>query len=231
MVLLSLLVFDVTRRMELHQAALAGLLLIPAFFYPANYYYHYVFLLPLLGGVARATGPPSGRGGLPRRLLGWVSLVLLAMCVVQYFTLEGWSDVVYTHQSYIILAGFGAILIACSRPEVFFKPSDSLDSTDPAEQDDEDEGGDDEDEDEDDYDEDQDEYDEDEDGYDEDEQDAHDEDEGRYDEDEEGYDETEDEDGYDEDEGGYDEDEDGPDGAEAEAGDEADRDDRKGETE
>jgi hypothetical protein len=76
-------------------------MLIPVFFYPANYYCHFVWLLPLLG--TRDKQPYDW-------LFTYVSVVLLTMTVLQYPTLfTGWSDVVYTWQSVILLVGFAAI--------------------------------------------------------------------------------------------------------------------------
>ncbi|HXI59595.1 MAG TPA: hypothetical protein VNO55_26185 [Polyangia bacterium] len=96
------LAFAACRRRRLDQAALMGLMLIPVFFYPANYYCHFVWLLPLLG--TRDKQPYDW-------LFTYVSVALLAMTVLQYPTLfTGWSDVVYTWQSVILLAGFAAIL-------------------------------------------------------------------------------------------------------------------------
>ncbi len=87
-----------------YQAALFGLLLIPFVFYPSNYYCHFIFLLPL---AAAADGPAAARD----RRYAWVVLVLAALCVGQYFTLaEGWSDLRYTYQSFVLLGAFAAIL-------------------------------------------------------------------------------------------------------------------------
>ncbi len=92
-----------SRRRHYHQAAMMGLLMIPVFFYPANYYCHYVFLLPLLAVDRKDTDS---------RLFGWVALVLLAMSVALYPTLqERQVDVLYTLQSDVILAGFFLILV------------------------------------------------------------------------------------------------------------------------
>ncbi|HVR62294.1 MAG TPA: discoidin domain-containing protein [Polyangia bacterium] len=101
------LAFAACRRRRLDQAALAGLMLIPIFFYPANYYCHFVWLLPLIGTRDRQPREePVGDW-----LFAYVSAVLLAMTVAQYPTLfTGWSDVVYTWQSVILLVGFAAIL-------------------------------------------------------------------------------------------------------------------------
>jgi hypothetical protein len=81
------------------QAALIGLLLIPIFSYPANYYCHYVYLLPLL-----AVGRPAWLGA-------WIEAVLVLMCVLEYFTLDNMVDVRFFWESVILLAGFGAVLV------------------------------------------------------------------------------------------------------------------------
>jgi hypothetical protein len=96
------LVFAASRRRHYHQAAVMGLMMIPIYFYPANYYCHYVFLLPLLAVDRKDTDA---------RLFGWVALVLLAMSVALYPTLsERQVDVLYTLQSNVILAGFFLVL-------------------------------------------------------------------------------------------------------------------------
>jgi hypothetical protein len=98
------------RRMRLDQAAVAGLMMVPVFFYPANYYCHYVFLLPLLAtgsGPPRPLTEPEGR-----TLFAGVSVLVLAMGIIQVWTLSNWSDLVYTYQSIIILATFALILRA-----------------------------------------------------------------------------------------------------------------------
>ena len=82
--------------------ALIGLLLIPFYFYPSNYYCHFVFLLPLV-----AVRPALDRD----KTFATVYVVLAAMCVGQYSSLaEGWTDLRYTYQSFILLTGFGVIL-------------------------------------------------------------------------------------------------------------------------
>ncbi len=109
------LAFFACRRRRLDQAALAGLMLIPIYFYPANYYCHFVWLLPLLGTRDRQMSDPEAQAPSQARSNDWlfpyVSAVLLGMTVMQYPTLfTGWSDVVYTWQSVILLVGFAALL-------------------------------------------------------------------------------------------------------------------------
>jgi hypothetical protein len=103
----GLLVVGVARR-PLYQTSLLGLLLVPFFFYPSNYYCHFVFLLPM--AVAGATRVP---GDDADRLFGLVTAVIASMSVGQYFTMqEGWTDERYSQQSLLLLAGFAAIIIA-----------------------------------------------------------------------------------------------------------------------
>jgi hypothetical protein len=90
------------RGRRLEEVALIGLLLIPFYFYPSNYYCHFVFLLPLV--VVR---PDEDRD----KTFATVFLVLAAQCVGQFFSLaEGWTDLRYTYQSFILLIGFAIIL-------------------------------------------------------------------------------------------------------------------------
>ncbi len=93
------------RGKTLYQAGLLGLLLIPVFFYPANYYFHYVFLLPLLGVAASDRVDEE----IPS-YFAWTNIVLLAMCALHYFSLlEGEMDVSFTEQSWILMGGFAAL--------------------------------------------------------------------------------------------------------------------------
>lgn len=93
------------RGRSLEQAAMIGLVTIPFFFYPSNYYCHYVFLIPL----AVAT---QGRDSERDRPFAVVYVVLAMMAIGQFFTLaEGWTDLRYTYQSILLLAGSLWILI------------------------------------------------------------------------------------------------------------------------
>jgi hypothetical protein len=90
------------RGRRLEEVALIGLLLIPFYFYPSNYYCHFVFLLPM--AVVR---PRLDRD----KTFATVFIVLAAMCIGQAFTLnEGWTDLRYTYQSFLLLIGFSYIL-------------------------------------------------------------------------------------------------------------------------
>ncbi len=96
------------RKKRFDQAALLGLFFIPILFYPANYYCHYVFLLPLI-----ALGD---RDEEDNKMFAWLGVAGLAMCVALYPTLEEhWSDVCFTKQSFVLLAGFAAMLVPLAR--------------------------------------------------------------------------------------------------------------------
>jgi len=73
-------VFIAARRRRIEQSAMLALILIPVLFYPANYYIHFVFLLPLVVAEDREALRP-----VPP-LAGAVFILLLGMCAVQYFT-------------------------------------------------------------------------------------------------------------------------------------------------
>jgi hypothetical protein len=98
------------------QAATLGLILVPVLFYPANYYIHLIFLLPLLVNELKEraeTGPVP-----PRSAFVW--LILLGTCVAQYFTvLESNRPLHFYFASVLLFAALSAILIGLlttSRP-------------------------------------------------------------------------------------------------------------------
>ena len=70
----------------LERCAVLGLVLIPVVFYPANYYIHFVFLLPLLM-VERPLEQGDAEKSAPLTVLdAWLGAALLGMCALQYFT-------------------------------------------------------------------------------------------------------------------------------------------------
>ena len=114
--IVTALVLIACRGRSLEQASLLGLLLIPFYFYPSNYYCHYVFLLPLAVAVS---GPDAERN----RSFAVVFVVLALMAVGQYFTLaEGWTDSRYTYQSFLLLIGFAIIMIELARESLRLAP-------------------------------------------------------------------------------------------------------------
>jgi hypothetical protein len=100
MALFTLLALVAARTVRLDQAALIGLLLVPILFYPANYYLHYIFLLPLI-----ADDRPENA-----RLWGWNSICLLLLCFLEYFTIDEWTDERFTDQSWMLLGCYLALL-------------------------------------------------------------------------------------------------------------------------
>ncbi len=107
---LSLLLLGVARR-PLHQVTLLSLLLVPFFFYPSNYYCHFVFLLPMAVAAGTRDGPSRERPEPRDRLLGLVTAVLASIAVGQYFTLKaGGVDERYSQQSLLLLTGFSILL-------------------------------------------------------------------------------------------------------------------------
>jgi hypothetical protein len=102
------------RGRSLHQAALIGMMMIPIYFYPSNYYLHYVFILPLL--IDESEEPAQ------RRLWGLVGVVMLLVCVSEYWGFENVGvDERYAQWSVGALLGYLAILLALARnawPEV-----------------------------------------------------------------------------------------------------------------
>ena len=114
--IVTALVLIACRGRSLEQASLLGLMLIPFYFYPSNYYCHYVFLLPLAVAVS---GPDAERN----RSFAVVFVVLAFMAVGQYFTLaEGWTDSRYTYQSFLLLIGFAIIMIELARESLRLVP-------------------------------------------------------------------------------------------------------------
>ena len=109
---LGLLILGVYRR-PLHQVTLLGLLLVPFFFYPSNYYCHFIFLLPMAVAAGTRDGPAGGSQEERDRLFGRVVLILASISVGQYFTLQaGGSDERYTQQSLLLMAGFAILIVA-----------------------------------------------------------------------------------------------------------------------
>ncbi|MBN1653179.1 MAG: hypothetical protein JXA30_05325 [Deltaproteobacteria bacterium] len=113
MALFTLLALLAARRVRPDQAALIGLLLIPIYFYPANYYLHYIFLLPLMTDDKRNNS----------WLWGWNSLCLLLLCFFQYFTIDKWTDERFTDQSWMLLACYLAMLAPLCKRSLERKPN------------------------------------------------------------------------------------------------------------
>jgi hypothetical protein len=111
-VLFSLLAFAAARGRDLRQVALIGMMMIPIYFYPSNYYLHYVFVLPLMVDYTEDDEKQ-------RWLWGAIGVILLGMCVSEYW---GFGDVNvderYVQWSVGLLVGYLAILVLLARDAV-----------------------------------------------------------------------------------------------------------------
>lgn len=95
-------------RRKPHQVALLGIMMMPVFMYPANYYMHFVFLLPLL--VDEVT---TIKERYAREAAGKTWMLLLGICAAQYFTVRE-TDLAnhFYNASVILMAGLLGVLIA-----------------------------------------------------------------------------------------------------------------------
>jgi hypothetical protein len=106
-----LLVALAARRRKMYQVSALGLLLIPVVFHPANYYIHFIFLMPLV-----ATEVQSLKGA-PRRPLSVGDAALWAaflfVCAMQYWTVRESDLGLHFHfASAILFVGITAGLFA-----------------------------------------------------------------------------------------------------------------------
>ena len=111
MLLFTLLAILATKGARLSDAALVGTLMIPIYFYPANYYLHCIFLWPLL---LAGREPPYGN----RHWTVGAAAVLL-VCVLQYFGSEGYLR--YTEWSGLLVGLIAVLLLVVIR----FRPAPS----------------------------------------------------------------------------------------------------------
>jgi hypothetical protein len=106
-----------SRKRDLRQAALIGMMMIPIYFYPSNYYLHYVFVLPMLFDYSEE--PKQ------RELWGLVSFTILAISVSEYWGFEDVNvDERYAQWSVGVLVGFTVILVALARDAMHAKAND-----------------------------------------------------------------------------------------------------------
>jgi hypothetical protein len=105
------------RGKPLERAAMAGLILIPVVFYPANYYIHVVCFLPLLAVERRLRAgdptPPVAAADAE----AW--LILLGLCVAQYWTVLVTDRPLHFHLATVLLfAALGALVLVLVRADV-----------------------------------------------------------------------------------------------------------------
>ncbi|HEY6725680.1 MAG TPA: discoidin domain-containing protein [Polyangiaceae bacterium] len=108
------LVFAACRGQRYEQAAVLGLVLTPVFFYPANYYIHLVWLLPLVMVEQRKLPGPDSLPFDPAH--AQVGLALLALCAAQYFTvLETDRGLHFYLASVLLFAALTFLLVTLAR--------------------------------------------------------------------------------------------------------------------
>ncbi|MBN1610735.1 MAG: hypothetical protein JW940_29160 [Polyangiaceae bacterium] len=99
-----------SRRKPLDQVATLGTLLIPIAFNPANYYIHFIFVLPILALERPRPEASSGRPALSG-YDGWLWGVLLVACAAQYWeTLVSDLDLHFQIGTVLLFTTFTALL-------------------------------------------------------------------------------------------------------------------------
>jgi hypothetical protein len=96
-----------------------GLILIPIVFYPANYYAHFVFLLPLLAVERpwKSQYPTAPAGGVV-----WIAVT--AMCAVQYWTvLVKDLDLHFNYASLILVVTLAVVLVSLLVEDYYSRPA------------------------------------------------------------------------------------------------------------
>jgi hypothetical protein len=94
--------------------AVLAMLLVPVIFNPANYYLHFVCLLPLLADEIR-TAKGDERWMSASHATAW--LVVLGMCVAQYWTvLERNETLHFRFATVLYFAAMALLLGLTSRP-------------------------------------------------------------------------------------------------------------------
>jgi hypothetical protein len=99
-------------RSQPHRVALLGILMMPVIMYPANYYMHFIFLLPLL-----SRDPLNLEDRQEKEASGKAWALLLLICVAQYFTVRE-TDLAnhFYNASILLMAGlFGVLFVLLPR--------------------------------------------------------------------------------------------------------------------
>jgi hypothetical protein len=103
--------FAACRKRRFDQAAVFGSMLIPVVFNPANYYVHFICVIPLLAAESRRDEDALPAGPVPERdVLGW--LVLLTVCAAQYWTvLDTDTELHFQHATVIFFFALAVLLV------------------------------------------------------------------------------------------------------------------------
>ncbi len=90
-----------------YRVALLGLMMMPVTMYPANYYMHFIFLLPLLVSEVRVD-----QKRWPREAGAKTWILLLGICAAQYFTVRETNlSMHFYNASVLLMGGLLAILV------------------------------------------------------------------------------------------------------------------------
>lgn len=104
------------RQKPLERASIVGLILVPVVFYAANYYLHIVCFLPLLAVERRLQKNESGAPVSAAD--AWLWVILLGLCVAQYWTVLVTDLPLHFHLATVLLfAALGAILVVQLRAD------------------------------------------------------------------------------------------------------------------
>ncbi len=110
-VLYALGVLAAVRNKPLDQAAAISTIMIPIVFNPANYYAHFIFILPLIALESARSDKASGKPALSA-YDGWLWGTLLLVCVAQYWTtLTSDLELHFEEASVLLCGGFIVILV------------------------------------------------------------------------------------------------------------------------
>lgn len=101
------------RRAAPHRVALLGMMMMPVLMYPANYYIHFIFVLPMLvdehppGTTLERIDPTTAK----------VWLLLLGLCAAQYFTVKEKDLAIHFYNASVLLmaAILGILIVLVQR--------------------------------------------------------------------------------------------------------------------
>lgn len=100
------------RRRSPDQAAILGCMFIPILFNPANYYIHFITILPLLAWTAPRSEPTEGQTW-DQAIIGFA---ILGLCIAQYWTTKVHDRTIHFEMATALLfASFALMLMACWR--------------------------------------------------------------------------------------------------------------------